>query len=48
MDGNYSGTLDVRLSVADTVIFLDFPRILCLARIIKRCFMYAGQSSRRL
>ncbi|MEH1938654.1 MAG: DNA topology modulation protein [Nostoc sp.] len=44
MDGNYSGTLDVRLSVADTVIFLDFPRILCLSRIIKRRFMYAGQS----
>ena len=44
MDGNYSGTLDVRLSVADTVIFLDFPRILCLARIIKRRFMYTGQS----
>jgi adenylate kinase family enzyme len=44
MDGNYSNTLDIRLSVADTVIFLDFPRILCLSRVIKRRFMYAGQS----
>ncbi|MEH2257160.1 AAA family ATPase [Nostoc sp.] len=44
MDGNYGGTLDVRLSVADTVIFLDFPRILCLSRVIKRRFTYAGQS----
>ncbi|MDZ7970204.1 MAG: hypothetical protein RM368_35595 [Nostoc sp. DedSLP03] len=44
MDGNYGGTLDVRLSVADTVIFLDFPRLLCLSRAIKRHFMYAGQS----
>lgn len=44
MDGNYSGTLDVRLSVADTVIFLDFPRLLCLSRVIKRRLMYAGQS----
>ncbi|MEH1976627.1 MAG: DNA topology modulation protein [Nostoc sp.] len=44
MDGNYGGTLDLRLSVADTVIFLDFPRILCLWRAIKRRFMYAGQS----
>ncbi len=44
MDGNYGGTLDLRLSVADTVIFLDFPRILCLLRAIKRRFMYAGQS----
>ncbi|MEH2234261.1 MAG: DNA topology modulation protein [Nostoc sp.] len=44
MDGNYGGTLDVRLSVADTVIFLDFPRLLCLSRVIKRRFIYAGQS----
>ncbi|MEH2308218.1 DNA topology modulation protein [Nostoc sp.] len=44
MDGNYGGTLDIRLSVADTVIFLDFSRILCLSRVIKRRFMYAGQS----
>ncbi len=44
MDGNYSGTLDIRLSVADTVIFLDFPRLLCLSRLIKRSFMYARQS----
>jgi adenylate kinase family enzyme len=44
MDGNYGGTLDIRLSVADTVIFLDFSRILCLSRVIKRRFMYARQS----
>ncbi|WP_223265352.1 hypothetical protein [Nostoc sp. 'Peltigera membranacea cyanobiont' 210A] len=44
MDGNYSGTLDVRLPVADTVIFLDFPRLLCLSRVIKRRFIYAGKS----
>ncbi|MHC5674086.1 DNA topology modulation protein [Nostoc sp.] len=44
MDGNYGSTLDVRLSVADTVIFLDFPRLLCLSRVIKRRFMYSGQS----
>ena len=44
MDGSYGSTLDVRLSVADTVIFLDFPRFLCLSRVIKRRFMYAGQS----
>ncbi|BAZ51479.1 topology modulation protein [Nostoc sp. NIES-4103] len=44
MDGNYSGTLDIRLAIADTVIFLDFPRMLCLWRVIKRSWQYAGQS----
>jgi adenylate kinase family enzyme len=42
MDGNYSGTIDNRLSAADTVIFLDFPRMLCLWRVIKRRWQYAG------
>lgn len=36
MDGNYSSTIDVRLERADTVIFLDIPRIICLWRVIKR------------
>lgn len=44
IDGNYSDTLDIRLSVADTVIFLDFPRLLCLLRVIKRYWQYAGKS----
>jgi adenylate kinase family enzyme len=36
MDGNYGGTLDVRLEACDTVIFLDVPRWLCLWRVVKR------------
>ncbi len=36
MDGNYGGTLALRLARADTVIFLDFPRRRCLARVLKR------------
>ena len=36
MDGNYSGTLDVRVRACDTVIFLDLPRLLCLWRVLKR------------
>lgn len=44
MDGNYSNTLDLRLPVADTVIFLDFPRLLCLLRVIQRRWQYAGKS----
>ncbi len=42
MDGNYSGTLDVRLEACDTVIFLDLPRTVCIRRIIKRALTYRG------
>jgi adenylate kinase family enzyme len=40
MDGNYSGTLDMRLEACDTVIFLDPGRMLCLWRVLKRIVMY--------
>src|ERR1700759_2528084 len=36
LDGNYINSADIRLSVADTVIFLDFPRWLCLSRVLRR------------
>jgi adenylate kinase family enzyme len=38
MDGSYHGTLDIRLIEADTIIFLDMPRLLCLWRVVKRHF----------
>lgn len=44
IDGNYSGTLDIRLREADAVIFLDFPQILCLWRVFKRWLRYRGRS----
>ncbi|MBV9923729.1 MAG: DNA topology modulation protein [Acidobacteria bacterium] len=44
MDGNYSGTLDVRLAACDTVIFLDLPRAVCTWRIVKRSLRYKGTS----
>ena len=44
IDGNYGGTLDLRLSAADTVVFLDLPRWLCLWRVIKRRLRFHGQS----
>jgi adenylate kinase family enzyme len=44
IDGNYSGTLDVRLAACDTVIFLDLPRSVCLWRVLKRALMYKGSS----
>jgi len=43
MDGNYSGTLELRLKACDTVIFLDLPRTLCLWRVVKRAIMYWGK-----
>lgn len=43
MDGNYGGTMDVRLTACDTIIFLDMPRVLCLWRVTKRFFKYRGK-----
>src|SRR5687767_2595929 len=44
MDGNYGGTLEVRVRRSDTIVFLDLPRLLCLWRITKRRFLYSGRS----
>lgn len=38
MDGSYHDTLELRLKAADTVIFLDMPRLLCVWRVITRHF----------
>ncbi len=43
IDGNYGGTMEVRFQAADTIVFLDLPRILCLWRVIKRRFQYLGR-----
>jgi adenylate kinase family enzyme len=40
MDGNYSGTLDLRLARSDAVVFLDLPRTVCLWRILRRRLAY--------
>jgi adenylate kinase family enzyme len=44
MDGNYSGTLDIRLKACDAVVFLDMPRLLCLWRVLQRALMYRTRS----
>jgi len=36
IDGNYGGTLDLRLARADTLIDLEFPAWLCVWRILRR------------
>lgn len=38
MDGNYKSTLDYRMSQADTIIFLHYPKFSCLHGIFKRRF----------
>jgi adenylate kinase family enzyme len=40
IDGNYSGTFDIRFEACDTVIFLDVPRLICLWRLLKRKALY--------
>lgn len=44
IDGNYGGTMDVRLASCDTVVFLDFPRSVCTWRVIKRAIEYRGRN----
>lgn len=44
IDGNYGGTMEVRLQRADTVIILDLPRWLCLWRAVRRAIQFWGRS----
>ena len=44
MDGNYGDTLPIRLARADTVIHLDFPRRVCLWRVLKRTTLQYGKT----
>ncbi|MEM8721135.1 MAG: DNA topology modulation protein [Cyanobacteria bacterium P01_G01_bin.39] len=43
IDGNYGNTMDIRLERADTIIWLDFNRYLCLWRVLKRYMQYPGK-----
>ncbi len=40
MDGNFGGTMEMRLAACDTAVFLDLPRTVCLYRILKRWLKY--------
>jgi adenylate kinase family enzyme len=44
MDGNFGGTLELRLAACDTVIFLDLPRALCLWRVLLRRLRFLGRT----
>jgi adenylate kinase family enzyme len=42
MDGNFSGTMGVRIKSADTIIYLDYPTLKCCWRVILRIFKNHG------
>jgi adenylate kinase family enzyme len=44
IDGTYCGTLGERLVHADTVIYLDYPIRLCVARLLRRIWTYRGRT----
>lgn len=44
MDGNFGGTREMRMGAADTIIFLDLPRHVCLYRILQRTIKYHGRN----
>ena len=43
IDGNYSASLGIRVAAADTVIFLDFPRWVCLWSVLCRSAIGYGR-----
>lgn len=44
IDGNYGGTMDIRLHAADTIIFLDMPRTICMYRAFRRMVKYRNRA----
>ena len=44
IDGNYNRTMPERIARCDTIIYLDFPRIVCLYGIFKRLLTNIGKT----
>ncbi|QWG45308.1 DNA topology modulation protein [Bacillus mycoides] len=44
IDGNYGGTMDIRINAADTIIFLDIHRTICVYRAFKRIVQYRNKT----
>ncbi len=43
-DGNYQSSLDIRIGRADTILFLDCKRRVCLFRVVKRWWTHLGRT----
>ena len=44
IDGNYGGTIDLRVKAADTAVFLDYAPIPCIARALRRSIFNHGRA----
>ncbi len=44
IDGNYGGTMDIRMNAADTIIFLDIHRTICVYCAFKRVVQYRNKT----
>ncbi len=44
IDGNYGGTIDVRVRAADTAVFLDYAPLPCIARALRRSISHYGRA----
>lgn len=44
IDGNYSALFDERINEADTIIFIDLPRVVCFYRVFKRYLSNIGKT----
>lgn len=44
IEGNYTGTYDIRRQKADTIIYLELPLAVCLYRVVKRRIMNHGKT----
>ncbi len=43
MDGNYSNTYDIRMPRAESLIWLDYPRHICMRRVLLRTIKGYGR-----
>lgn len=44
IDGNFNKTLEKRLEYCDTVIYLDYPALLCILSVLKRVIKNLGRT----